>query len=219
MKTHFVVAQEQFDGLLRWLDADRDRAGQKYEDIRGKLVKLFSCRGCHIPEELADETMDRVCRKVSKIASGYLGNPELYFYGVANLVHHEYLRQKPQALAPPCVTEMHGGQEQQKEVEYDCLEKCIQGLEPQDRNLVVDYYRGEGRARADHRRKMAMNLGIHPSTLRVRAHRIRAVLENCVTQCVRRRQAETTGPAALVPFTERSLREAESRIEPRRETT
>jgi hypothetical protein len=34
----WVLTREAFERLLAWLDPDRERAGQKYEKIRQKLV-------------------------------------------------------------------------------------------------------------------------------------------------------------------------------------
>jgi hypothetical protein len=71
--------QDGFDKLLGWLGPDRDSAGKKYEEIRLKLIKIFARRGCMLAEELADETMDRVCNKAQKIVDDYKGDPALYF--------------------------------------------------------------------------------------------------------------------------------------------
>ncbi|HKP37054.1 MAG TPA: hypothetical protein VJT71_09355, partial [Pyrinomonadaceae bacterium] len=60
-----VLAQEDFDRLLAWLDADRERAGVIYEKIRWRLITIFAARNCVTPEDLADETLDRVARKVA----------------------------------------------------------------------------------------------------------------------------------------------------------
>src|SRR5262245_44374262 len=35
------VSREAFDLMLAWLDSDRERAGQKYEEIRYRLIKIF----------------------------------------------------------------------------------------------------------------------------------------------------------------------------------
>jgi hypothetical protein len=46
MKKGWVLTQELFDTLLGWLDPDRERAGDKYETVRIRLIKVFTCRGC-----------------------------------------------------------------------------------------------------------------------------------------------------------------------------
>ena len=57
MKEKIELTQAVFEQLLDWLDADRDVAGQRYEEIRRRLIKIFVCRGCIVPEELADRTI------------------------------------------------------------------------------------------------------------------------------------------------------------------
>src|SRR5882762_2150995 len=95
MKKKWAITQEAFDGLLGWLDTNRDQAAQKYEKIRTRLIKIFICRGCGEADDLADETINRVTAKVDSIANSYTGDPALYFYGVAQKVHLEYLRSRP----------------------------------------------------------------------------------------------------------------------------
>jgi hypothetical protein len=42
----WVLTSEALDRLLEQLDSDRDRAAEKYEQIRQRLIKLFRWRGC-----------------------------------------------------------------------------------------------------------------------------------------------------------------------------
>src|SRR6476620_3104497 len=48
-----------FDTLLRKLDPQRNRAAERYEDLRRKLVKFFEWSFCAPAEDLTDETLDR----------------------------------------------------------------------------------------------------------------------------------------------------------------
>src|SRR5260221_11254912 len=92
--------QDELDGLLRWLDPDPERAGLTYEKIRWRVVAILASRGCTCPEELADETIDRVARRVIEIQDSYVGDQAIYFLGVMNNVHHEYLK-RPLMPPPP----------------------------------------------------------------------------------------------------------------------
>ena len=178
-KSRWALTQESFDSLLAWLDADRERAGRRYEEIRRRLIKILACRGCHDPEDLADEAINRVAGKVGEVAKGYSGDPALYFYGVANKVHLESTRRKPASLPPrsePPSDEI--------EREHECLESCIRRLAPGSRALVIEYYQDEKGARIERRQAMAEQLGIALNALRIRAHRIRATLRECVQECV-----------------------------------
>jgi DNA-directed RNA polymerase specialized sigma24 family protein len=178
MNKDWILTQESFDALLNWLDPRRDEAGVKYENIRLRLIKIFTCRGCLEPEDLADETINRVSKKLPDIQGSYEGDPTRYFYGVANKVHMEYVRRKPPPVPP--VTE----NSEEIEKEYECLEKCMERLKPEHRGLVQDYYHDEKRTRIDHRKKLADQLGIALNALRIRAHRIRLSLYECVQDCV-----------------------------------
>ena len=93
MKKDWILTGESFDLLLAWLDSDRELAGEKYEQIRRGLIKIFVCRGCREAEDLADETIKRVSSKINEIAPNFIGKFEekvRYFYGVGKKVQLEY---------------------------------------------------------------------------------------------------------------------------------
>ncbi len=183
MKEKIELTQAVFEQLLDWLDADREVAGQKYEEIRRRLIKIFVCRGCIVPEELADRTINRVAGKVQEIAAGYVGNPALYFYGVANKIFLEYLRKMPAPLpvlpSPPS---------EESEQRYGCLEQCVERLSAEHRDLILVYYGGEGRTKIDARKGLAQQLGIEANALWIRAHRIREALRKCMCECLARKK-------------------------------
>lgn len=179
MKKDWILTQESFDALLAWLDSNREEAGRKYEDIRLRLIKIFTCNACLEPEDLADETINRVSNRLSEIQSAYEGNPARYFYGVAKKIQQEYRRRKlPPPLPPP------PDNSDDKEREFQCLDRCIGMLTPDHRALVVGYYQQEKRTKIDHRKQQADQLGIALNALRIRAHRIRSSLYKCVQNCV-----------------------------------
>jgi DNA-directed RNA polymerase specialized sigma24 family protein len=184
MKKDWILTQELFEELLSWLNADREQAGQDYEDIRRRLIKLFTCRNCHEPEDLADETINRVATKIKDIKDTYVGPRAPYFYAVANKVYREYLRRKPVPLLPPPARDSD-----EIEREYDCLEQCMERQTPANRKLVLEYYQGEKRARIDYRKNLADQYGIALNALRIRAHRIRTALQECVENCLEKATA------------------------------
>lgn len=189
MKREWTLTQEGFDRLLTWLDADREMAGKRYEDIRLRLIKIFTSRGCSVPEELADETIDRVISKGPELAETYAGDPRLYFYGVAHNVHLEYLRRRQAVPAPPVLAAAAQPDEGEMEREYQCLEKCMQRLTNENRNLVLQYYQDEKQAKISSRKLLAEQLGIALNALRIRAFRIRATLQKCVQDCLAQQAA------------------------------
>lgn len=100
-----MLSQEAFDTFLAWLDADRDRAGEKYEEIRRKLIRDFVHRDCLDAEELADETINRVIRELPEIANTYAGDPASYVYAVAQSLPLRYWRKESDARKCPLVNE------------------------------------------------------------------------------------------------------------------
>lgn len=150
-KSH--ISEDEFDKLLGWLDADRDVAGKKYESIRLRLIKIFYARGCHSAEELADETIDRVTEKINTLLESYRGDPALYFYSVAKKILLEFMRKPKNKELSPALAHKETGNEG-VEIHYECLDKCLQSLMPEQRKFIMDYYQGEKRAKINERKEI-----------------------------------------------------------------
>ncbi len=178
-----TLEQADFDRLLAWLDPNPERAGELYESIRWRLVAVLAARGCRIPEELADEAIDRVARRVADIRATYVGDPAIYFLAVMNNVHHEYLRRPPL----PHLVQANEDTEV-KEQTFLCLDKCLAKLSPHAREIIEQYYAENKQAKINLRKRIAARFGMKQSNLRLRALRIRAKLQTCIVQCVERGQ-------------------------------
>lgn len=191
----WVLGPEAFEKLLVTLDADRDRAAEKYESIRRRLVQVFQWRGCSESEVLADQTIDRVSRKLEEGEQIRAADPAVYFYGVARNVLKEFWteQRKEQALersaAPvrgfPGAARDLGDQEVDERLE--CLDQCLAGLTRDNRELITVYYRSEKSGKIADRMKLARSLALSPGALRIKAHRIRRQLEECVGLALRTR--------------------------------
>jgi DNA-directed RNA polymerase specialized sigma24 family protein len=190
MKTQRDLTQSEFDRLLTWLDADRERAAIKYEVIRRGLIELFDARCCSDVEGLADRTINTVARKVEQIAPTYTGEPALYFYGVAKRILQEYFRTKTVplefTLVSPAVEEPDD-----REQLLECLDKCLENLSPDNHETILTYYLEAKRARIELRQDLTGRLGLTGNALRVKAHRIRKSLEKCILECVKHSQEVT----------------------------
>jgi DNA-directed RNA polymerase specialized sigma24 family protein len=187
MRKQTVITQENFDQLLAWLDPERERAGEKYEHIRRCLIKIFTSRGCLDAEQMTDETINRVTLKVPQLIGEYVGDPALYFYGVAQKVYLESLRKPPTVVVATddtVVNPLDAREEETDEQAMECLEHCIERLSQTHREMVLGYYQDDKRAKIDHRKQMAQRLGIAQNALRIRAHRIRLILQQCLQECL-----------------------------------
>lgn len=179
--------EDNFDALLAWLDPDPEKAGRKYEEIRHSLIVIFEWRGGYDAEDLADETITRVLSKVPGIAKDYVGDPALYFYAVAKRLAFEVSRRQqarvdiedPEKLRAPRIDD----EQNDRETEYECLDKCLAQLPPADRELILLYYQ-QDQPTISYRRELARTYNVAPNALRVRVHRIRATLLSCVNKCL-----------------------------------
>jgi DNA-directed RNA polymerase specialized sigma24 family protein len=75
-----------------------------------------------------------------------------------------------------------------KEQRLDCLDRCLQELKPEQRDLIVEYYADDRRQKIERRRELATRLGITMNALGIRAFRIRDGLMACVESCRQRRR-------------------------------
>lgn len=187
--------EENFDSLLVWLDADRDKAGAKYEQIRESLINIFSWRGFNNAEDLTDETISRVATKVIEVVREYKGEPALYFYGVARNIYFEARRrdQKVASLTADVPVNRSPLSSDDDEPEYDCLDRCLEELPAAERELILLYYQQE-QPKIRHRKELAIRLRVSPNGLRLRAHRIRNDLHNCIEKCLGVAPVETDPP-------------------------
>ena len=183
-----ILTQENFEVLLQWLDLNREAAGQKYEKIRERLVRIFVGRGCFEAEELADETINRVANILPRMMENYTGEQAYYFYGVADKVHFEWLRKEKKKKNLELPNTDHE-EDPAIEEEYGCLESCLKILPANQRDLIVEYYRKEKRAKIEYRRKLADNLGLTMGALQIKTCRIRAGLLKCVRSCIAAKRA------------------------------
>jgi DNA-directed RNA polymerase specialized sigma24 family protein len=171
---------ESFEALLAALHPDREKAGVLYEALRIRLIRLFERRWCESPEDLADITLDRVGRRFAEGVEVQSGDPSGYAYGVAHNVYREICRKaakERQALEsgdwPPKMDE-----DPEPDPRFEALRECLQTLSPKEQSVVLEYHRGEDKIRR--RKALCAELGIEINALRIRVHRLRRRLEDCV---------------------------------------
>jgi DNA-directed RNA polymerase specialized sigma24 family protein len=190
------LTPEAFESFLNCLDEDRERAGEKYETLRQKLQRFFEWRGAMHPDQLSDETLDRVSRKI--IQGERIYDVPGYVYGVARFVLRESWEklQKERTsrdsvdintLPDESVVEIEADEEIEKEQLTQCLDHCLESLPAESRALILGYYQLERGAKIQNRRQLADRLGIPMNALRIRVFRIRERLETCVRQCLEKK--------------------------------
>jgi hypothetical protein len=178
----------QFDVLLQRLDADRNRAGEKYEEMRWRLVRFFQWNNCLAAEELVDEVFNRVAEKLSE-KGDQIPDVAAFAWGVAKNVRQEALRNDlktvPLADLPneegfvPMSRDSVDSESEITQRRLKFLRICIQRLSAQDRKLLLTYHAPKGR-RIEERQRLASENALSMLALRVRASRLRFRLEECI---------------------------------------
>jgi DNA-directed RNA polymerase specialized sigma24 family protein len=192
LKRHWEPSQAAFQRLLTWLDEGSDSDGERYLDIRDRLVRYFARRKCAGPDDLADETLNRVARRLEETGSIDDVTPARYCYIVAKFLLLESLRQH--ARRPGTAwrddrdieTISTDDTAADRERTLACLERCLDASPPSERALILDYYRTEPGPSSARRRQLAEQLGLTANALAIRACRIRSRLERCVRTCLER---------------------------------
>ena len=179
-----------FEKLLDWLGEDRETAGKKYETIRLRLTKIFYVRGAYNAEELADETIERVTKKMGTLADNYEGDPALYFYAVGKRVFLEQ-NKKPKMIELDYRLPLREEDVDVLEVKDQCLTKCLNVLTEERYEFITEYYNGDKAEKIARRKQMAKEFGITQKALRIRAFRIRIGLKKCIQQCLVKKNSET----------------------------
>ncbi len=187
------LTEEAFAKLINRLDANPERAGEIYEGIRRQLLRFFEWRSASFPEERADETLNRVARKLDE--GSEITEIGSYCLGIARLVLLESYRSRDSLRAPMedipanIAAPDKSAETVEKERYLNCLESCLQSLPGENRELIVGYYQDDKRDRINKRIALAERLGLRRDALANRAQRLRDKLEDCVERCVMKKAA------------------------------
>jgi DNA-directed RNA polymerase specialized sigma24 family protein len=191
----WTLSKDALQRLLNWLDGGADSDGHAYVEMRRRLRDYFDRKNCRTADDLADETLTRVARRLEEEGITRDETPARYCYIVARFVFLEHLRE---VKAHPIVAHVSGDIAPQpstpsaadaadstgtQEELLACLQKCLQELDPLNHRIITRYYIGSERVKIDNRRDLAEGLGLSQNALTVRACRIRTRLEACVRRC------------------------------------
>jgi RNA polymerase sigma factor (sigma-70 family) len=182
------LSKEEFDLLLKTLHPDRDLAAGEYLLLIERLRLYFGTAGRLDPEELAAETLHRVAKKLA--AGENIKVLPAYCYGVARLIRLEALR-KPDAqlssLDEATQTHPQDPEDLEQKERITLLNQCLQTLPEQDARLFIKYWlETEGGAKIESRKRLAEEMNLTPTALRLRIFRIRAKLLACLDQSLKK---------------------------------
>lgn len=179
MCRHSMLREWELDALLAWLAPTREQAGEKYEVIRQMLTRYFAWRHYTLAEEHADETIDRVARRLASGQQIRCTNRYRYFQGVARNICLELGKQKAHEVQLRWHVAAVPEHDCPRTV---CLNRCLSVLSTGARELLEGYYLDD---RLDDRLELAAQLGITPNAVRLRVFKEKQKLKSCITRCVK----------------------------------
>lgn len=182
----WTLTQEALEKLLACLSPDRDEAARQYVVLGMKIVRYFEKEQIDAAETRADDVLNRVARRIAE--GKQIDNVIAYAFRVAYLVFLEARKepdlvelnpeQTPQVAPAPLFEDSEADRRQ------DCFDSCLKKLSSANRELVLGYYQEDGGAKIEFRKWLAARLRISLVALRIRAHRIRKNLEQCIAECL-----------------------------------
>ena len=174
------LSQEAFSQLLARLNADPALAGEEYEKLRARLIYFFELKGCRVPAELGDETINRLARKIE---AGYeIEDLFKFSYGMARLVMLEYWSD-PNRKWEQLDEQLPSKGENQASNEHGlmCRKKCLLALSPEEQDLIIKNCTLNKKGKVE----VAKALGLTINALRLRVFRIRTKLQVCYKNCMK----------------------------------
>jgi DNA-directed RNA polymerase specialized sigma24 family protein len=171
------------EALLAALGRDTEDATAAYRMLHARLVRFFDLQNITDPEALADQAMDRLAASLLARGTETIASPAAFVLGIARHLLQEERRHV--AREGEVAYEWARGQIEDsatKETELQRLERCLEQMPKDRRELLRSYYAWSGRAKIEHHRRMAAEHGLSVNALRNRMLRARAELLACLKQ-------------------------------------
>jgi DNA-directed RNA polymerase specialized sigma24 family protein len=177
------LTRERFDLLLSHLSVDPAERGTRYEMLRGRLIFFFLRRMLPLPEDLADEVLNRLARRLEEGEA--LASIEGYALGIArHLLQEQRAHSDRERTASE---EFHRNVSQEtltpdedEEIRLSHMKRCLERLPHSDREMLSEYYLAEGSEKIPIRKRLAKARGITQAALRKRVFVLRGLVQRCM---------------------------------------
>lgn len=174
---------------LALIDPDQTRSGTEYERLRHKLQKHFEKGECYHIDECVEETLHRLCQKISEGLT--IRNVSGFAFGIAANVLREYWRQLQKYSEPPGddlpIPDEDERDDNAATGKINCMKACLNELPAEEQELIQRYYGcDESKDKRKCRESLAAELDSSYGNLVVRVHRIREKLKACCADCLRK---------------------------------
>jgi DNA-directed RNA polymerase specialized sigma24 family protein len=170
------MTSDELEKLLSFLDPDRGIAAEKYEEFRRKLIWIFHRDAFPNAEDLADKVFDRVAHQLLEGLEVTAADPFSFVRGFTYFVSLEERRKRRREIGMDVDLPALPIDEQDGRLVY--LIECLNRLSSRDRQMTLDYYSGD--INSLHRRQVSEMHSLTLNALRIRLHRLRLQLEECI---------------------------------------
>lgn len=175
------MQSDHFDALLRALAPSTEAAGLVYRQLHQRLIRFFRLNNASDPEALADETLDRLGRRISTRQPEDIGSPQAFALGIArHLLQEDLRRQRRESEAASEWATHTLANDGHHEDLLQALDRCMALMREDQRQLLQSYYQWTGRQKIEHHRQIAEKLGLTMNAMRNRLMRARAELDKCI---------------------------------------
>jgi len=175
------MSPKGFERLLQWFGPDTVISANRYLEAHERLARWFYFKGCNRPEDLADEVVDRVAKKLPPPCPDHIA----LLLGYARMVLLEYRRERIH-FDEDCDPGEEPSRIQETalmEVRARCLDDCLGRLGNVDKHLLLEYHQYEPGGKIKHRQAMAEVRHTTLNALRLKVSRLKDVIEECVKRC------------------------------------
>jgi DNA-directed RNA polymerase specialized sigma24 family protein len=168
------------EGLLARLAPEREAAGLEYERLHRRLRAFFESHGSLEPDRDADETLDRLARKLCE--GHVIRDVPAYVHGLArNVLRETWRRARRELSAREALRDRLPPAPANGRL-WECFDRCLAGLGPERAELLVAYYSAARSPSRAWRAELAASRGLSLNALRIRVFRAREALRESLTR-------------------------------------
>ena len=177
-KERWLLTDESLACLLRALGQGEAHPLRRYTRLQERLTFFFMHHRASLPEDLADQSIDRLARALLEGRS--IVSLEAFALGVARMILREEQARALREQRAWEQAERNRFTPQLTPEETECEEQVqqagLEALPPAARDLLAAYHTGQGAQRIDERRQLAHRMGISMGALRKRVFDLQSAL-------------------------------------------
>lgn len=147
--------------LCKFFGSEPHRVEVEYGKLRSRMIHYFAARRCRLPDELADEVIERALKQIT--AGAEIPDLTRYCYGIAHNLLSEQRKQKKEEpiVGDPVAPGWRSFGQPSIDERLLLLSECLAILSIRDRDLLKEYY-------WEDRKEMAKRLELTSNALRLR---------------------------------------------------